>query len=522
MNIIFAVTGKAGKSGHEQWRKVNEEDFSTRIYTHSKREATEASRLEIELRNFQGNIYSYYTYLRVKNVAQVKSKEDEEKREKHGRTGSFFGMTIRVQDGYIRDVPKLYSLFETVFENKIKRKIFTEEDTDGYLTYLIEKLADGEETFIMAEKDIFAAITPNDILKLPENCVTQQQRIGEVKTKCFNVEDTVLDSFFPTLFNGAEVNVSREYDTLAEIENRRKQAEKLRTEQEELEKKKRESKEDLILSSNNSPTQTSKEKNNVISSSNVGIRKSPSQHQSINAINDIDSSLWDNPIKLDAALIKQLLKIISTYQKTSKELLLFSERQLKESKNEQKDDSEYWEGEEKLYEINNELYEINNEIEEVKDKLNKLLEKYSNSKEDTRDSLFTNKTPKGFDYKLFLPIGVIIIIVLGIFIGIHNPENDGSEDANVADTAVVADDKHEKKGVDTTNNKKKGKIDTILYKVIDGDARLRDSVSATNYTKIPKESVFKGIDSLEKNGEMWIYGVDESGKSGYTKRSNLK
>lgn len=220
MDIVFAVTGKAGKNGHEQWGEIKDENLSTRIYTHSKREASETSRLEIELRELQGERYSYYTYLIVKNVAQVRSKEDEANAEKHGRTGSFFGMTIRIREGYITDIPKLYSLFEQVFENSIKETILTDKDTNGYLTYLIDKLADGENYFALAEQDLLSNISSADIRELPTNCVTQQHRIGEIKH--FNVDDAGHSTFFSTLFNDAEINVSREYDTIVEIEEKKR------------------------------------------------------------------------------------------------------------------------------------------------------------------------------------------------------------------------------------------------------------------------------------------------------------
>lgn len=516
MNALFVVTGKAGKSGHEQWRKVNEEDFSTRIYTHSKREASEASRLEIELRNFRGNIYSYYTYLRVKNVAQIKSKEDEEKGERHGRTGSFFGMTIRVKDGYIRNISKLYSLFETVFESRIKGIILTDENTDGYLTYLIEKLADGEDSFILAEKDLLSAITTDDILKLPENLVPQQQRKGEMKTKLFNVEDTTHSSFLPTLFNDAEINVSREYYTFAEIEDRRKQAEKLRKEQEESERKKRESKVNLIQSSNNPPTHTTKEKDNVMSSSNVEIGESPSRHQTINATNDADSSLSENSIKPNVAFIKLLLKIISTIQKTNEILLSFAVQQLRESETKQECNSEYKEYEEKLS-------IINNEIEASKDDLNKLLEKYFYNKDVSKDSVSSNWNHKNYDYKLLIPIVVVLLIIVGGFFWPSNPDNDSNKGlVNIVDTAIVA----AVAPLDSTNSNNK---DTLLSEVFPKKTKYKVKTSA-NMREIPTNGTV--VNTLSQDAYFyvikdtlagtWVYGETDDGKLGYIKKNLLE
>lgn len=238
MDVSFAITGKAGAKGVEIWG-MSDEDISNRIYQHSKREAKEASRLEIELREHNNHIYSYYTFLKINNVAQVKTKEDEEKQEKHGRKGSFFGMTIRIEKGFIQNVADFYLLCESAFDNLIFGRILTDIDTDGYLTYLIEKLSDGEDCFKRVEKELVSGVNNCGIIDLPDDCVIQK-KTTDLLPQHFNIEDVEDKSFLEVLFKNSEVCVSREYDTFAVIEGRRKQKGEVKNKQDEKQEKQEE------------------------------------------------------------------------------------------------------------------------------------------------------------------------------------------------------------------------------------------------------------------------------------------
>ena len=505
MDITFVVTGKAGKSGHEQWRKNCDEDFSTRIYTHSKREASEASRLEIELREYKGDVFSYYTYLIVKNVAQVKSKEDEEKHEKHGRTGSFFGMSLRIRGGYIPNVSRLYDLFENVFEQRIRGTILTDEDTDGYLTFLIEKLSEGEDYFILAEKDILSAVSSLDITVLPDNCATQQQKTGEVKTKLFNVGDTRHTSFIQALFNDAEVNVSRDYYTIEEIEIRRKQAE---------EHKKIEEEKAAILEQSSKNTSTSSGKLKGGSSLSSGTtRELPSlQSQTINVSSKAPSSQCNKSCRTDDQYNRLLLKLISIVVEICKVILAFIARQKADKKSEIADSSE-------LQEYEKKLHQISKDLEEVK-KQEGLFYKMQYGDRLTSESSFFLFDFKKIDYKMLIPLGVILIIIIGFFIGMHKSDdsNNSSEDrADSTKTETVTK-------IDSTNvivGDTLTLIDTTISKYkVKSKANLRETpkngkVVVTLY----KNAIF--YVSKDTLGGAWVYGKTEDEKLGYISKDLL-
>lgn len=506
MDITFVVTGKAGKSGHEQWRKVNDEDFSTRIYSHSKREAFEASRLEIELREFKGDVFTYYTYLIVKNVAQVKSKEDEEKHERHGRTGSFFGMTIRIKGGYISDVSRLYNLFERVFEQRIKGRVLTDENTDGYLTFVIEKLSEGEDSFVLAEKDVLSAISAEDITVLPDYCATQQQKPGEVRAKLFNVGDTGHDSFLQALFNDAEVNVSRDYDTIEEIEIRRKQAE---------EQKKKSEEKKVISERPANNEHVSPNKRRAIRSSSCGITSEPSssQSQTISVRSNTPASQCDNPRQTDDQYNRLLFKLISIVLETCKVLLTFIARQKSGTERGIKDNSE-------LQEYENRLFQISKELDEVK-KREELMDKASGGYSLTDGASFSLFNFKTIDYKLFIPVGIVLFIIIGILIGMHNSDdepNNGLEevvDSTIIEAVITKD---------TTNvitEDTLPSINTMISKYkVKSRANLRETPKNGKVVATLGSNAYFYVSKDTLEGE-WVYGKTENEKSGYIHKDLL-
>lgn len=507
MDITFVITGKAGKSGHEQWRKVNDEDFSTRIYSHSKREASEASRLEIEIREFKGDVFTYYTYLIVKNVAQIKSKEDEEKHEKHGRTGSFFGMTIRIKGGYIPNVSRLYSIFENVFEQRIKGTILTDENTDGYLTFLIEKLSEGEDSFILAEKDILSAISTSDIIDLPTNCTTQHQKTGEIKTKLFNVGDTGHSSFLQALFNDAEVNVSRDYDTIEEIEVRRKQAE-------EQKKNNLEKTSISEQSSQNRPGNSDRHKGISSSSSSITRESALSQSKTNSLKSNTESSQYDNPGQTNDLYNRLLFKLVAIVFETCKVLLAFIARQKENDKSGITCNSEFQEYETKLHQISQELEEVKNN--------SGLMDKCQKGGRTNEHSFSLFSFPK-FDYKLLIPIGIIGVILIGFFWGMHNSDDESN---NKFEESVDSTKTEAKTKIDTTSVINEDSLplkDQVLklYQV-KNSANLRPSPSTTESpicTLHQGDQFHVSKDTL--NGT-WVYGNTDDNKFGYISKRLLE
>jgi hypothetical protein len=209
MNIAFAFSGKAGKKGHESWGMSDEPGLSDRLYVRSKREDTGSSRLEIEIRKREGVAFTYYTFMKARNVAQSVSGDDLMKFEQHGRAGSFFAITLRIEGGYIPEVFAIYDIFENVFNQNIMGAVLTDVDTDGYLTYTISSFSDGDEALKKTERILKEQISSVKIDCLPDNLSTNRGK----DTKIFGIKES-LCTINNALFNDLEVIVARDYDTI--------------------------------------------------------------------------------------------------------------------------------------------------------------------------------------------------------------------------------------------------------------------------------------------------------------------
>ncbi len=205
MSIALAFSGKAGKKGHESWGMPDEPRLSDRLYLRSKREDDSFSRMEIELRDFQGVVQTYYTYMIANKVAQAVTGDSSIVNELHGRAGSYFSMTLRVENGYIPDVFTLYDIFDRVFMQHIMGTVLTHVDTDGFLTYTIASFSEGETIFQQAECELRSQVASLAIDRLPAHYTTGKG----AKIQILNVKDTRQENINQVLFADSEVIVTK-------------------------------------------------------------------------------------------------------------------------------------------------------------------------------------------------------------------------------------------------------------------------------------------------------------------------
>lgn len=153
-NIAFTITGKPGMLGRESWGNTDDSGLAAKLYGQCQREAQEASRLAITCRSVNGKICSYYHYLVSKDVTEAVSNNDIARNKKYGREGSFFAMSIRIDEAYCSNILAIYSLLKNIFDTEIIGNVLVNKDTDGYFVYQIEKLSDADELFKKIEASI--------------------------------------------------------------------------------------------------------------------------------------------------------------------------------------------------------------------------------------------------------------------------------------------------------------------------------------------------------------------------------
>lgn len=255
MNISVALIGKVGKKGHESLGFSNDSGLSLRLYTHAQFEIQKARRLEISIRNIEGVLYAYYTYLISENVAEVKTEEDERKGEKHGRTGSFFGITIRIAGEYSQNILQMYHLLEEMYNKYVYNAIITDTNTDGYLTYLIKSLneANTQLEIIIKEARERLSQQPFGFYNIPIGTVSTITG----KTCRFNINDTESASLYDALFGGSDIYISHAYPSYAEIEEKKnREIEELKKKETEAPKDKKGKEESSLVNSHNRESNT--------------------------------------------------------------------------------------------------------------------------------------------------------------------------------------------------------------------------------------------------------------------------
>ncbi len=176
-----------------------------------------------------GDIYCvYYSYLRYKNFI-----------DQGGRTGSYFGMTIRFDDEYCKNVRAIYNICESIYVNQICGNVITRQGNSS--RYLIRNFEDKNveltdichEALIKISQLAYAPISP---VLLP-NTPSQHPL-----TPLFNIQEIESEYFWISLKNASTVRISPEYplrDTTiqqirSQIEPERQRSEQLSIENSRL------------------------------------------------------------------------------------------------------------------------------------------------------------------------------------------------------------------------------------------------------------------------------------------------
>ena len=237
MRIEVALSGKVGKKGREQQGLPDDENLAQRLYGHAQREADVASRLEVVIRPIGNKVYTYYTYMKPRDVAQFATEEDNERGWHHGREGSFLALTVRFEQMYCSDVEYLYRLLADMYGRYLYGKVVTDKNTDGFLTYTIKQLSEAENQL----REIDGAIQADEKLKrmlviLP-NDVVAKARVESFEK--INLADVDNKTALQKLFGGTELYVSAEYTSIADVAVRKKKADEYNKKEDEANEWKR-------------------------------------------------------------------------------------------------------------------------------------------------------------------------------------------------------------------------------------------------------------------------------------------
>lgn len=131
MNVEFQIHGVS--SGQAMW-KLEDQDYYKQFYSGE----SENVLLKVEIVRRPHGISTYYTYLRNNNILSPT------------RTGSYFGMTVRIDGSFCIDVKSIYLILDTLFNKMIVGRIL--KSVGDNFEYVVDTFSTQNDYFIQIEK----------------------------------------------------------------------------------------------------------------------------------------------------------------------------------------------------------------------------------------------------------------------------------------------------------------------------------------------------------------------------------
>lgn len=151
----------------------------------------------VEIRKDSTKFCSYYSYIRPQNVIA-----------EGGRSGSYFGMSLKVEENYCTDVHSLFNLFDTIYTQKISRRLLSNNENSE--RYLIANFKDVEGELTEISKLAISQIVANfeGDFEVIDSTFTKQ---NASKSVYYNINDVNCETFFNATKIYGKVYVSPVY-----------------------------------------------------------------------------------------------------------------------------------------------------------------------------------------------------------------------------------------------------------------------------------------------------------------------
>lgn len=131
MNVEFQIHGVLS-SGQKTW-KQEDQDYYKQFYS----DQTEDVLMIVEIVNRPHGVSTYYNYLRNNNILSA-------------RVGSYFGMTMRIDGAFCRDVKSIFMILDNLFNKMMVGSLLVPKE-DKY-EYVIDSFAAKNDYLLQVEK----------------------------------------------------------------------------------------------------------------------------------------------------------------------------------------------------------------------------------------------------------------------------------------------------------------------------------------------------------------------------------
>lgn len=199
MNVEFFFHGVP--AAFQEWGTTKDNNALSRFYTNEA--LAEQTRFVVELSTIsvgQEDVYCiYYTLLKAKNFC-----------DRTGRAGSYFGLTIRLDEDYCIDVEKIYTICESVYENDICGAITLK---DGESTrYLVSNFEEKASYLQQISEEIANSIRNLNYSNIESDLIDKNRSV-RTTPQFVNLSEVGSKQFWLMLKSAQRVFISEEYPT---------------------------------------------------------------------------------------------------------------------------------------------------------------------------------------------------------------------------------------------------------------------------------------------------------------------
>ena len=190
MNVEFQIHGVLS-SGQKTW-KQEDQDYYKQFYS----DQTEEVLMIVEIVNRPHGVSTYYNYLRNNNILSA-------------RVGSYFGMTMRIDGAFCRDVKSIYMILDNLFNKMMVGSILVPKG-DKY-EYAIESFAAQNDYLLQVEKQfsnmLNAFCSPQDFFEISSAYTSQGTKLN------VNASEITIPTAVETIKQRAKLYLSPTYQS---------------------------------------------------------------------------------------------------------------------------------------------------------------------------------------------------------------------------------------------------------------------------------------------------------------------
>ena len=161
MNVEFQIHGVLS-FGQKTW-KQEDKDYYAQFYS----DQAEDVLMTVEIVNRPHGVSAYYNYLRNNNILSA-------------RVGSYFGMTMRIDGAFCRDVKSIYMILDNLFNKMIVGSLLVPKG-DKY-EYAIDSFAAQNDILLQVERQfsnmLNAFCSPQDFFEISSVYTSQGKKLS--------------------------------------------------------------------------------------------------------------------------------------------------------------------------------------------------------------------------------------------------------------------------------------------------------------------------------------------------------